>query len=135
MDALRLCMLDVCMFISFTTDITIIAAIAGGTIATLLLLSLLVFCMLILYRTKRTKISSKNEKSVTQNRNEMANLNTSVTLDSNPSYHFYRETSSPEYDDVVSEKHTVGSASPYLDIIEETTRLHCKNFTYVGSTK
>ena len=65
----------------------------------------------------------------------MTNLDTSVTLDINPSYHCHSVMSNQEYDDVVSEKHIVEITSPYSDIIEETTRLHCKNFIYIGSTK
>ena len=40
-----------------------------------------------------------------------------------------------EYDDIVSDSHTLEASSSYVDIDEETTKLHCENLAYVGSTK
>ena len=133
-------MVCTCMFISSIIDATVVAAIAGGIIATLILLFLLAICKLIFHRIKCTTISSKNEKPETQNHNEMVNLDTGVNLDINPSYHCInssndRGMSNQEYDYVVNKNDIVEVNSPYLDIIEETTRLHCENMAYVGSTK
>ena len=95
-----------------------------------------------LYRIKCTRQSSRNEKPLAQsNETALANLDTAVNLDTNPSYHFtvssndQAETNYHEYYDMVNENHTVEANSPYLDIVEEATKLHCKNMAYVGSTK
>ena len=105
----------------------------------MLLLPLLVFCYL-LYRIKCTRKSPNNKTHTTQN-HETANVGVTVNLDINPAYHFTVNSNDDnvmndhEYDDIVNDSHTLEGSSSYVDIDEETTKLHCENFAYVGSTK
>ena len=63
-----------------------------------------------------------------------------INRDVNPSYHFVTSSNidgemiDHEYDDV-SENNVVQAHSPYMEIVEKTTKLHCENLAYVGSTK
>ena len=125
-----------CLFI----DNTIVAAVGGGIIAILILLPLLAFSCL-LYRIKCTKKSSNDKSPITQN-NETANLDITVNLDFNPSYHSAISSSNDtddvanseydntvnEYDDTVNECCTIEASN--VDIDEEITKLHCENLRY-----
>ena len=92
--------------------------------------------MCLLHRIKCTKKSPNNITHATQN-HETANLDVTVNLDINPAYRFTVNSNEDdgindhEYDDIVNENHIEASYS----YIEETTKLHCENLAYVGSTK
>ena len=116
-----------------------IAAVAGGIVTTLLLLSLLALCCL-LHRIKCTKKSPNSITHTAQN-HETANLDITVNLDVNPSYQIIVSLNDDnvmndhEYDDIVNDSHILEESYSYVDIDEETTKLDCENLAYVGSTK
>lgn len=114
----------------------IVAAVVGGIIVTLLFLSI---CLFILCRIKCTGKSSNNKKLAAQNQNAV-NLDITVNLDTNPSYQFVSNSnddtgmSHQEYD-VINDNCFVEENDLYEGTVEETTKRHCKNLAYVGSTK
>lgn len=119
------------------------AIVAGGIIITLLLLLLLPSLCLLLYRFKCFTKSSNTKGSMLQIR-DAVNLDISANLNVNPSYHHVvvdsndddGETSKHEYDDITNESDTAQTnSSYYVEVVERTSKLHCENFGYFGSTK
>ena len=69
----------------------------------------------------------------------MTNLDVTVNLDINPSYHVAIGSnnngdviSEHEYDDATNNNHVTEANSLYMDIVEGTAKLYCENLAYVG---